>query len=72
MSNGGRGYLVLADITGYTRFLTGSELDHAEGILRDPFGALTEQLQSPVVLSKTSRATRSSPTHRPRGHPTAA
>ena len=51
MSISGRGYLVLADITGYTRFLTGSELDHAEGILQDLFGALTEQLQSPVVLS---------------------
>ena len=51
MSGGGRGYLMLADITGYTRFLTGSELDHAQGILQDLFGALTERLQSPVVLS---------------------
>ena len=51
MSGGGRGYLMLADITGYTRFLTGSELDHAQGILHDLFGALTERLQSPVVLS---------------------
>ena len=24
------GYLVIADITGYTRFLTGTELEHAQ------------------------------------------
>ena len=28
-----KGYLLIADITGYTIFLTSSELDHAQGIL---------------------------------------
>ena len=30
-----RGCLVLADITGYTGFLAGSELEHAQDVLRD-------------------------------------
>jgi hypothetical protein len=48
----GRGYLVIADITGYTRFLTGSELDHAEGVLSDLFEVIVERLEAPLVLSK--------------------
>jgi uncharacterized protein DUF2652/polyketide cyclase/dehydrase/lipid transport protein len=45
------GYLLIADITGYTRFLTGSELDHARGILEQLFSALLDKLKSPFVLS---------------------
>lgn len=51
MAGGDEGYLVVADITGYTRFLTASELDHARGILEDLFGALTARLTSPLILS---------------------
>jgi uncharacterized protein YndB with AHSA1/START domain len=46
-----RGYLIIADITGYTRFLTGSELDHAQGILQDLFAVIVERLKTPLVLS---------------------
>jgi len=45
------GYLVVADITGYTRFLTGSELDHAQGVLEDLFKVILDHLHSPLVLS---------------------
>ena len=45
------GYLVIADITGYTKFLTGSELDHSRGILEDLFETLTARLTSPLILS---------------------
>jgi uncharacterized protein YndB with AHSA1/START domain len=45
------GYLLIADITGYTRFLTGSELDHARGILEQLFSALLDKLKSPFLLS---------------------
>lgn len=46
-----RGYIVIADITGYTRFLTGSEFDHAQGILEDLFAVILERMKSPLVLS---------------------
>lgn len=46
-----RGFLVIADITGYTRFLTGSELDHAQGILEDLFAVILARLNSPLHLS---------------------
>lgn len=46
-----RGYLVIADITGYTRFLTGSELDHAQGVLEDLFAVILERLRAPLTLS---------------------
>ena len=29
------GYLLLADISGYTEFLTGTELEHAHAIIRE-------------------------------------
>jgi hypothetical protein len=44
-------YHLIADITGYTRFLTGSELDHARGILEQLFSALLDKLRSPFLLS---------------------
>ena len=46
-----RGYLLIADITGYTRFLTGSELDHAVGILEELFEVILDRLKSPMILS---------------------
>jgi hypothetical protein len=47
-----RGFLVIADITGYTAFLRGSELDHAEDSLKDLIGLLIEQTKSPLVISR--------------------
>ncbi len=44
-----RGFLVIAD--SYTRFLTGSELDHAQGVLQDLFAVILERLTSPLALS---------------------
>jgi uncharacterized protein YndB with AHSA1/START domain len=45
------GYLLIADITGYTRFLKNSELEHARGILEALFAALLQRLRSPFLLS---------------------
>ncbi len=46
-----KGYFVLADITGYTAFLTGSELDHAQDILKSLFETLHEQIKPPLAIS---------------------
>jgi hypothetical protein len=51
MTSAETGYLLIADITGYTRFLTQSELDHARGILEELFSALLKELKSPFALS---------------------
>ena len=45
-----RGYLLIADISGYTFFLTQSELDHANPILRGFLGALVELVGDPLRL----------------------
>ncbi|MEJ2122945.1 MAG: DUF2652 domain-containing protein [Alphaproteobacteria bacterium] len=45
------GFLVVADISGYTRFLTGSELEHAQGVLEDLLSVILERLKSPLQLS---------------------
>ncbi len=47
-----RGYLVIADITGYTAFLRGSELDHAEDSLKDLLDLLIDQTKPPLVISR--------------------
>ena len=47
-----RGYLVIADITGYTAFLSGSELDHAEDSLKDLLDLLIDQTRPPLVISR--------------------
>ena len=46
-----RGYFVIADITGYTRYMTGTELDHAQGILSSLFEALLRQIKRPLHVS---------------------
>ncbi len=45
-----QGYLLIADITGYTEVLSETELEHAEDILRNLFNALTNQVKSPWTL----------------------
>ena len=46
------GYLVIADISGYTAFLTQVELEHAEGIMKNLFDTLVKEMQSPLIISK--------------------
>ena len=47
-----RGYLVIADITGYTAFLSDSELEHAESSLKDLLDLLIDQTKPPLVISR--------------------
>lgn len=46
------GYLVLADLSGYTRFLAGTELDHATGILTELCAVITDALAPPLRFVK--------------------
>ena len=46
-----KGHLVLADISGYTRFLTESELEHATGIITDLLNAVIASIQAPLAVS---------------------
>ncbi|MGB7860163.1 MAG: DUF2652 domain-containing protein [Acidimicrobiia bacterium] len=45
------GHLVIADISGYTRFLTESELEHANGILEELLNAIISAINAPLTLS---------------------
>ena len=45
------GHLVIADISGYTKFLTSSELDHANGIIGDLLNAVISAIQAPLEVS---------------------
>jgi len=45
-------YFLIADISGYTRFLTSVELDHAHGIISDLMNALVTALRPPLRLAK--------------------
>jgi hypothetical protein len=47
-----RGYLVIADITGYTAFLSSSELEHAEDSLRSLIRLLVDHTKPPLVISR--------------------
>ncbi len=44
------GYLLIADISGYTAYLTSSEQEHANPILRSLLTALVEQIGDPLHL----------------------
>jgi Protein of unknown function (DUF2652) len=46
------GYLVLADISGYTKYLSGVELEHAHDILADLLGLVADGLCPPLQLAK--------------------
>lgn len=50
MSN--RGFFLISDITGYTAFLTNSELEHANDIIQSLLEVLIKQHQSPLTLAK--------------------
>lgn len=45
------GYFIITDITGYTSFLTQSELDHAQHILNALFDSQLKTIESPLVIS---------------------
>jgi uncharacterized protein YndB with AHSA1/START domain len=47
-----KGFLVIADISGYTAFLTQSELEHAQDILNNLTNTLLEETKSPLIVSK--------------------
>jgi uncharacterized protein YndB with AHSA1/START domain len=47
-----RGFLVCADITGYTKYLDDSELDHASGVLAELLDLLLGEVRTPLNLSR--------------------
>ncbi len=53
-NEGGRreGYLVVADIAGYTAFFTGTELEHAQGILEELTTLIKNDLAPPLRFVK--------------------
>src|SRR5919198_253347 len=46
------GSLVLADISGYTSYLLGTELEHAQDVLSDLMAVVVGRLQPPLQVSK--------------------
>jgi hypothetical protein len=46
------GYLVLADISGYTSFVAGTELEHANGILSDLLETICVRIESLLAIHK--------------------
>lgn len=46
------GCLALADISGYTSYLAGAELDHAQDVLEDLTNTVVRSLSPPMTLSK--------------------
>lgn len=46
-----KGYFILTDISGYTEFLTRSELDHAQDALQNLFDAQLAQIKHPFKIS---------------------
>src|SRR5690242_3358046 len=49
---GREGFLVIADISGYTALLTGTELDHAQGIVEDLVATIHSLLTPGLNLVK--------------------
>ena len=46
-----QGHLVIADISGYTQFLTDSELEHGNGIIADLLNSIIDATAAPLTLS---------------------
>lgn len=46
-----KGYFILTDISGYTEFLTKSELDHAQEALQNLFDAQLKEIKHPFKIS---------------------
>ena len=47
-----QGFLIISDITGYSKYVHESELEHARDSLTDLLNILIDHTQSPLVLSK--------------------
>jgi hypothetical protein len=47
-SDASRGFILIADLTGYTAYLDGSVLEQAQGTVTDLFGLLVEH--TPLLL----------------------
>lgn len=47
-----RGSLILADISGYTKYLTGVELEHSTDILADLINTIVDQMKGQFTLAK--------------------
>jgi hypothetical protein len=47
-----QGYLVIADISGYTSFVAKTELEHSHEILSDLLGVVCEKIESLLVIHK--------------------
>ncbi len=47
-----QGFLFVADITGYTAYLSGSELEHAQDSLRSLLQVLIEHTMPPLIISR--------------------
>jgi hypothetical protein len=45
-------YLIIADISGYTSYLSNVELEHAEGILTDMMETNVERFRQVLTISK--------------------
>jgi len=52
MSKTQEGYLLIADITGYTQYLSRSELEHAQEVLTALLELLVDHTRPPLVLSR--------------------
>ena len=48
-----KGYIVVANIFGYTSFLNENELEHAQSIVDDLLNTLIENIKTPLIFSKT-------------------
>ena len=46
-----KGFFIITDISGYTEYLTGSELDHANEILQSLFDAQLNAVEHPFLIS---------------------
>jgi hypothetical protein len=47
-----RGFILIADITGYTAYLNQSELEHAQGTLTDLLELLIDHTERPLIISR--------------------
>jgi uncharacterized protein YndB with AHSA1/START domain len=52
MSTLQQGYLLIADITGYTMYLSQSELEHAQEVLQTLLELLIEHTRPPLIISR--------------------
>ncbi len=52
MSTAQKGFLIIADITGYTAFLSSSELEHAEDSLWSLINLIIKHTKVPLVISR--------------------